>query len=75
MLRKEDFMMIQALAQRGLYLCDIATQVGVHPRLWRCEVCRPIEGLAADLQKAIGRDLTDDERRRFGVPDFVPGTK
>lgn len=31
MLRKEDFMMIQALAQRGLYLCDIATQVGVHP--------------------------------------------
>lgn len=32
MLRKEDFMMIQALAQRGLYLCDIATQVGVHPR-------------------------------------------
>jgi hypothetical protein len=35
MLRKEDFMMIQALAQRGLYLCDIATQVGVHPRTER----------------------------------------
>ena len=32
MLRKEDFMVMHALAQRGLYLCDIAKQVGVHPR-------------------------------------------
>lgn len=32
MLRKEDFMVIHALAQRGLYVCDIAKQVGVHPR-------------------------------------------
>ncbi len=35
MLRKEDFMVIQALAHRGLYLCDIAKQVGVHPRTVR----------------------------------------
>ncbi len=28
MLRKEDFMVIHALAQRGLYVCDIAKQVG-----------------------------------------------
>ncbi len=35
MLRKEDFMVMQALAQRGLYLCDIAKQVGVHPRTVR----------------------------------------
>ena len=35
MLRKEDFMVIHALAQRGLYVCDIAKQVGVHPRTVR----------------------------------------
>jgi transposase len=28
-------MVIQALAERGLYLCDIAKQVGVHPRTVR----------------------------------------
>lgn len=37
MLHKEDFMMIQALAQRELYLCDIATQVDMHP--WACPRC------------------------------------
>ncbi len=35
MLRKEDFRVIDALARRGLYLCDIAKQVGVHPRTVR----------------------------------------
>jgi uncharacterized protein YidB (DUF937 family) len=30
---------------------------------------------AEQLQNTIGRDLTDEERRRFGVPDLVPGTK
>lgn len=40
MLRKEDFMMIQALAQRGLYLCDIAKQLGVHPRTVRRTLAR-----------------------------------
>ncbi len=35
MLRREDVMVIQALAKRGLYLCDIAKQVGVHPRTVR----------------------------------------
>ena len=40
MLRKEDFMMIHALAQRGLYLCDIAKQVGVHPRTVRRALAR-----------------------------------
>lgn len=28
MLRKEDFMVIQTLTQRGLYFCDIAKQAG-----------------------------------------------
>ena len=32
MLRKEDFLMIQALARRGVYQCDIAAQLGVHPK-------------------------------------------
>ncbi|MDF0651085.1 MAG: hypothetical protein P0121_06405 [Nitrospira sp.] len=40
MLRKEDFMVMQALAQRGLYLCDIAKQVGVHPRTVRRALAR-----------------------------------
>ncbi len=35
MLRREDVMVIQVLAKRGLYLCDIAKQVGVHPRTVR----------------------------------------
>lgn len=40
MLQKEDFMVIQTLAQRGLYLCDIAKQVGVHPRTVRRALAR-----------------------------------
>lgn len=35
MLGLEDFMTIQALAQRGVYLCDIAAQLGVHPKTVR----------------------------------------
>jgi transposase len=31
----EDFMTIQALVKRGVYLCDIAEQLGVHPRTVR----------------------------------------
>jgi hypothetical protein len=44
-------------------------------RLWRCEVCRPVDEIAAELRKTIGRDLTDGERRRYGVPDSVLATK
>src|SRR5262252_1335761 len=32
MLGLEDFMTIQALVKRGVYLCDIAEQLGVHPK-------------------------------------------
>ena len=35
MLGLEDFMTIQALVKRGVYLCDIAGQLGVHPRTVR----------------------------------------
>lgn len=40
MLRREDVMVIQALAKRGQYLCDIAKQVGVHPRTVRRALAR-----------------------------------
>jgi IS30 family transposase len=32
MLGKEDFAVIQALRKRGVYLCDIAAELGVHPK-------------------------------------------
>ena len=32
MLGLEDFMTIQALVKRGVCLCDIAEQLGVHPK-------------------------------------------
>lgn len=32
MLGLEDFMTIQALVKRGVYLCDIAAQLGVHAK-------------------------------------------
>ena len=32
MLGKEDFMVIQALVKRGVYICDIARQLGLHPK-------------------------------------------
>jgi hypothetical protein len=35
MLAPEDFMVIQALVKRGVYLCDIAEQLGIHPRTVR----------------------------------------
>ncbi len=44
-------------------------------RLWRCKVCRPVDELAADLRKTIGRDLTDEERLRYGVPEELFATK
>jgi len=35
MLSKEDFVTIQALVKRGVYLCDIARELGVHPKTVR----------------------------------------
>lgn len=31
--------------------------------------CRPVDELAAELARAVGRELTEEERRRFGVPE------
>lgn len=40
MLRREDYRVIHALAQRGLYCCDIAKEVGGHPRTVRRALAR-----------------------------------
>jgi len=40
MLRKEDFLMIQALARRSVYQCDIAAELGVHPKTVSRALCR-----------------------------------
>jgi hypothetical protein len=32
MIRKEDFAVIKSLNQRGVYLNDIAAELGVHPK-------------------------------------------
>ena len=40
-------------------------------RLLPCDVCASIEKIETDLRSRVGRELTKDERRRFGVPDSV----
>jgi WD40 repeat protein len=37
-------------------------------RLWVCAECRPLgDEQAAEVARWVGRDLTEDERRRFGL--------
>jgi WD40 repeat protein len=36
-------------------------------RLWNCKVCRPVNEIAVELERAVGRELTEDEPRRFGM--------
>jgi WD40 repeat protein len=38
-------------------------------RLWACDVCGTVDEIAADLARRVGRELTAEERRRFGVPE------
>ena len=40
-------------------------------QIWSCDVCRPIEEIAAELKRRVGRDLTEGERQRFGVMDAI----
>jgi len=49
----------------------VTASVDKTARLWRCVVCGPIEEIAAKLQRAVGRELTEDERQRFGVPEAL----
>lgn len=70
MLRREDVMVIQILAERGLYLCDIAKQVGVHPRTVRraldrdgAPAARParrgsrLDPFRADIDRLLAEDV------------------
>jgi IS30 family transposase len=50
MLGLEDFMTIQALVKRGVYLCDVAEQLGVHPKT----VSRRCSGAARQRRGAAG---------------------
>jgi transposase len=52
MLRKEDFAVIKALCERGVYQKDIATQLGVHPKT----VGRALRRDAAPAPKRAKRD-------------------
>ncbi len=38
-------------------------------RLWRCSECRPVQELADQAVKRIGRSLSAEERQRYGVPE------
>ena len=40
-------------------------------QLWRCDVCRPVDEIASELGKAVGRELTEEEQRRFGVTEAL----
>jgi WD40 repeat protein len=37
-------------------------------RLWECAECRPVQELVVEIARKVGRELTEDERRRFGLP-------
>ena len=37
-------------------------------RLWDCPECRPIEEIAREVARKVGRELTAAERLRFGLP-------
>jgi transposase len=61
MLGKEDFMVIQALAARGVYHVDIAEQLGVHPRT----VSRALKrGIAPAGERSPRSSLLDPYREQ-----------
>ncbi|MDM0053922.1 WD40 repeat domain-containing protein, partial [Variovorax sp. J22R115] len=37
-------------------------------RLWDCPECCLTEGMAPEVAKKVGRELTEAERRQFGLP-------
>ena len=37
-------------------------------RLWACNECLPVEELAAEAARKVGRKLTPDERLQYGLP-------
>ncbi|WP_139176920.1 hypothetical protein [Nitrosospira multiformis] len=39
-------------------------------RMWQCVVCWPVDEVAAELTKTIGRELSEEEQRWFGLKDI-----
>ena len=37
-------------------------------RLWDCAECRPVDVLATEVARKLARELTENERRQFGLP-------
>ena len=64
MLGLEDFMTIQALVKRGVYRCDIAEQLGVHPRTIR----RALQFIENGVIQAA--DFVDGEYPLSGLPEL-----
>ena len=61
MLRKEDFMVIQALVERGVYQKDVAEQLGVHPKT----VSRALKrGSVRERPSRVGRNKLDPYKKR-----------
>lgn len=59
MLRREDFIVIQALIRQGVCLCDIARQLGVHPKTVRRALAR---GKALEGRRGRRRSQLDPYR-------------
>ena len=50
MLKREDYLMIQEKVARGVYLKDVAAELGVHPKTVRRALAR---GGARSVQKQV----------------------
>lgn len=44
-------------------------------RFWSCAACRPIDELAPELAARVGRNLSADERQRFGLLPASPQSR
>jgi hypothetical protein len=59
LLALEDFMAIRVLAKQGVHLCDIAEQLGMHPRTVRRAFFEPSGCLPGATRITPGVDETD----------------
>jgi WD40 repeat protein len=50
----------------------VTTDRGGYARVWQCEVCGPADAAALAVRNRIQRELTPDERERFGLGDAGP---
>lgn len=55
-------------AQRAKHNAEALTLTAQAGELWDCPECRPMEEIARDVARKVGRELTAAERLRFGLP-------